>query len=388
MANATGFRSEPGSTVAAPQSVNAATSPSTQPAPAAAATPASTDTSTPGLTGTNLTNQQSASAQISSFLSQIPGLATLDPSGALAAWMNGQASTMAGQGIDSSTIVNTIESTMNNPSGDPAAQQVFDQLFPGYNQKITNGTTNSDGSYTGLAGYIQYAAQIQQFSNQAGLAPGTISAQSIGQLWAGDVSASEVSQRVTDAYSLASNTPQAVQDYLSNNYGLSTGSLASYFLNPTNTITQITNTMNAGMVGGLAATSGFNQSLSTAQAQAVGAFLANGAGGATGSAVGTPNQVTQQQASNFFGGNIGGNVSGSAAQLAGLETATPGQNATSTTSENELLSALGVPGEGTTQAQALVGVSNAQQTRTAGARGGGGASTTSNGAAGLGFAQS
>ena len=141
------------------------------------------------------------------------------------------------------------------------------------------------------------------------------------------------------------------------------------------------------MVGGEAAITGFNQNLSVAQASALGAFLANGANGAGAGQVGQLGMVSQQQANAAFTSNLGGNINGSLSQLAGLETATPGQNAGSTVTENQLLSAIGVPGEGTTQSQALVGVSNAQQTRTAGAKGGGGAATTAEGAAGLGYAE-
>lgn len=324
----------------------------------------------------NTANQQSAQQQINSFLASVPGLSTLDPSGLLGSWMNGQVGTLAGQGIDSSTIVNTIEDTVNNPSNDPAAKAVFDQIFPGYNEKIANGTTNTNGSYTGIAGYLQYANQIQAYAQTATLPPGTVTPQVIGEMWAGNISAGEVSDRITSAYVAATNTPQNVQDYLGSTYNMGPGDIAGYYLNPANSLANL-NAVNAGIAG---VETGFG-SLSQSQAASLSAFLQpSSSSGVTPIAV---SDITGKLTS-----GLGGGIDGSAAQLAALETAGPGQNSGSTVTQNELLSAIGVPGEGTTQNQALIGISNAQQTRTAGARGGGGAATTSNGAAGLGFAES
>ena len=333
-------------------------------------------------------NGQNATQQIGATLNSL-GL------GGMTQWATNLAYSLAGQGIDPTDIVNTITSQMNNPTDangqvDQGALQAFNSALPGFNQLIANtGQNGSPGSSPAqaIANYINYNAQVQQFSQQAGLLPGTITANEIGNLWANQVSTTEVSERITMATVSATSAPQQVQDYLATNFGMTPQALTSYYLNPTNTLQNIQTNMNTGMVGGEAAITGFDKDLSVANAQALGAFLANGASGGSSTAVGGVNAVTAGAAGNAFTSNLGGGIQGPAAQLAGLETATPGQNAGSTVNENELLSAMGVPGEGSTQAQALVGVSNAQQTRTAGARGGGGAATTSNGAAGLGFAQ-
>lgn len=316
--------------------------------------------------------------------------------GAMSSWATALAYTLSGQGVDASDIVSTIEQGLNNPVDgngqvDQTALAAFNAALPGFNQRITNtGNNGSPGSSPvgAIANYLNYQTQIQQFSTQAGLLPGTISNVTGGNLWANNVSSSEVSQRITDATVATTSAPQQVQDYLANNFGMSPAALTSYYLNPTNTLQTIQSNMNSAMVGGEAAISGFSPSLSVAQSSALGAFLANGASSANGGQVGQIGTVTQQQANNAFTANLGGQITGSISQLATLENATPGQNAGSTVTENQLLSALGVPGEGTTQSQALVGVSNAQQTRTASARGGGGAAATAEGAVGLGFAQS
>lgn len=317
-------------------------------------------------------NQQSASASIATFLANVPGLSTLDPTGALASWMNGQVSTLAGQGIDSSTIVSTIEDTMNNPNGDAAAKAVFDAVFPGYNEKIQSGTTNSNGSYTGIAGYLQYANQVQSFAQTANLPQGTITAQTIGNMWAGDISSGEVSDRITSAYTAATQTPQPVQDYLQSTYGIGPGGIAGFYLNPTNTLSTLSS-VNTGIAG---VQSGFG-SLSQSQAASLSAFLA------TPSSNGM-NLVSSQQATSALAGGLGNGIQGSAAQLAqgGFESAAPGQSSTGTVSQDTLLGAV----EG--NASALQQTEHAQEARTAGAKGGGGAATTSSGAVGLGYANS
>lgn len=360
------------------------------PAAPAAVTPAPVPTGTNGAPQSQ--NLQSATAIVDAFLASIPGLAALDPQGVFSAWANTYMGTLAGQGLAPSDIVSTLEATMNNPGGQPeganaGAQAVFDAVFPGYNAKIAAGSTNSDGSYTGISGYIQYSAQVQQFSQQAGLVPGTITQNDIGNLWGGNVSSSEVSQRITDATVTASSAPQPVQDYITQNYpGMAgTGALASYYLNPTNTLQAIQTLTNSAMVGGAAAASGFDKDLSTAQSQALGAFLANGTSGGSGSQVGGVNSVGFQQATNAFTSGLGSNQAGgqlgSASQMAAYETALPGQEqGNGTLTEGTLLSAI----QG--NAPALQQAAMAQQTRTASSKGGGGAATTSKGALGLGYA--
>ena len=341
-------------------------------AQAAAATTAQNTAAAAATAAGDATQLQSASSQISTFLSSVPGLSSLDPSGALAAWMSQQASTLAGQGLSSGDIMNTIESTMNNPSGDPAAQAVFDALFPGYNQKIQNGTTNADGSYTGIAGYISYASQIQQYAQTANLAPGTITAQDIGDMWAGNVSAGEVSDRITMAASnaaVAMSNP-TVGSYLQNTFGINQGTLTSYYLNPTNTL-QTINAVNTGIAG---ETSGFG-SLSQSAASSLAAFLA------TPSTNGV-SPVSTQQAQQALTTNLGNGMTSAAGMAtANFENANPGQQQGNpgVINQSQIIGAV----EG--NASDLAAARLATGTRAAGTAGGGGAVNNASGVQGVGF---
>ena len=205
--------------------------PSTSPSgisPGAATTPTSGAT-VPG-TGTSPTTGATAASDTTTIADAnqtiTSALASLGL-GAMAGWASSVISTLAGQGVTEGDIVSTIESELNNPT-DPSTGQVnqaaldaFNAAMPGYNDRIAKtGNNGSPGSdpIQALANYINYQTQIQQFATQAGLVSGTISAQVGGNLWANNVSSSEVSQRITDATVAASSAPQQVQDYLSQNF--------------------------------------------------------------------------------------------------------------------------------------------------------------------------
>ena len=320
-----------------------------------------------------------ASAQIGSTLSSL-GL------GGMTSWATNLAYSLSGQGISASDIVNTITSQMNNPTNadgsvNQDALNAFNSALPGFNELIQKtGQNGSPGSSPAqaIANYINYGAQVKQFASQAGLLPDTITTQDIGNLWAGQVSSSEVSQRITDATVAATSAPKPVQDYLSNNFGMTPAALTSYYLNPTNTLQTIQTNMNTGMVGGEAAITGFDKNLSVAQSQALGAFLANGASGGSASGVGQVNNVTAGAANSFFQSGISG-VQGTLAQTSTLENPTAGTLG-GAVSADQIIAA----GEGDIHAQQAV--SQSQQQRTASSSGGGGAATTSQGSVGLGYA--
>lgn len=337
-------------------------------------TAASTAAATAATAAANQTQLQSAKKQISTFLSGVPGLSQLDPTNALSSWMVGQAQTLAGLGMSPSDILNTIESTINQPSNDPTALAVFNSIFPGYNEKIQAGTTNAmPGGGSGILGYIQYANQIQQYAQTAKLTPGTITAQDIGSLWAGDVSANEVSDRLTMAASnanLAMSNP-AVGTFLQSQ-GLNSSTLTSYYLNPANTLQSI-NAVNTGIGG---AESGFGQ-MSDAQAASLASFLANP--GTNGVAA-----VTTQQAEGQLTQNLGNGMTSAAGMAnAGFETAGLGTSGSAANpgvvSGNQILGAV----EGN-QAD-VVAARRATETRTAGSSGGGGFAAGNQGVSGAGY---
>lgn len=333
-------------------------------------------------------NAATATGSISATLTSL-GL------GGMVSWASTLASTLAGKGISSSDIVNTITSQMNAPTNadgsvNQSALDSFNSAMPGFNQLIANtGQNGSPGSSPAqaIAAYVTYGAQVQAFASTLGLPAGTISSQDIGNYWADQKSTTEVSERLTDVNAAVQTMPSEVKDYLSNTYNMTPAQITAYYINPTNTINQINQMNNSAYVGGEAAITGFDKNMSLAQSRALGAFLANGSSAGSSSDAGQINAITAGTAQQAFGSTLGNGIAGSVGQLAGLEGTTPGQGAG--VDENTLLAAMGVAGlTDMTQQQALNATSNVQQARTASNKGGGGAATTSNGAVGIGYANS
>src|ERR1035437_2564298 len=237
--------------------------------------------------------------------------------GSLSGWINQQIQQLAGLGMAAGDIATTINSTINSAPG-------FDALMPGYNQRITNGYTNTDPN-TGAA-----------MAETAGMVPGTISMQDIGNAWAGDVSTNELSTRITTEYTNAINAmPQIQQQLQAYGYvqGLTPGQLASYYLNPNNTINTLQQQFNSAVVGGEGTLTGFGD-LGQSKAYALQAFLSNSG----------QNNLSPSQGANFFSGSLGNGL-GSLATMAqtGFEQAQLGtaSNGPGFVSQDQLISAGG-----------------------------------------------
>jgi hypothetical protein len=315
-------------------------------------------------TAANAAANQSATATIDAWAQSV-GL------GSLSGWINQQYQTLAGQGMDATDIANTIETTINTAPG-------FDALLPGYNLRITNGYTNTDpNTGAGIAGYMAYVQQVQAMAETAGLVPGTITLADIGQSWANDVSTNELSDRITTEYTNAINAQPAIQAELVN-YGytnsLSPGQLASYYLNPDNTVSTLQQQFNSAVAGGEGTLTGFGE-IGKSQAYALQAFLSNGG----------QNNLSTGQAANFFSGQLGNGLNSIAAMAnAGFEQAQLGtaQNGPGTVTQSQLLGAA----EG--NAAALAATQRAAQTRAAPGLGGGGFTADQSGVAGVGYGNS
>lgn len=323
-----------------------------------------TTATVPGTAGSATTqNTQNATSSVDAWANSV-GL------GSLSTWINEQIQTLAGQGMAAGDIASTIADTINTAPG-------FDQLLPGYNQRIKNGYTNSGDTGSGIAGYMAYRQQIQAMAETAGIVPGTITMQDIGNAWAGDVSANEMSQRITTEYTNAVHMLPQIQNELKNygyTQGLDAGQLASMFINPDVTVNTLQQQLNAAQAGGEGVLTGFGE-IGQSKAYALQAFLTNGGQNALGAA----------QAGNFFSGSLGGGLN-SISQMAqsGFENAQLGtaQNGPGIVDQSTLLAA----GEG--NAAALQNVQRAAQTRAAPSNGGGGFAAGQAGVVGAGFGTS
>lgn len=309
--------------------------------------------------------------------------------GAMSSWANGLMTTLIGQGMDFSDAQNYLLSSLNAPKDangqiDQAALDAFNAAFPGFNQRIVNGYSNGDPGDTNplgaLGAYISYNTQLQEMANAAGLPTGFMSGTEIGNLWAGDVSTDEVSTRINQGWADYNSAPQQTKNFLENDLGISAGSMVAYYLNPDNALPAIQQSFNTASVQAGAQIAGFDNALSQSTAAQVAAFLQSGT-----DSNGMPSQVNASQIASQLGESIGPGL-GSAAQLAqaGFEQQLPGQlGSEQTVNEGQLL---GASLEG--NAADVAAVTKATGSRTAKSQGGGGFTTTAEGAVGLGYANS
>lgn len=104
--------------------------------------------------------------------------------------------------------------------------QAFQNRFPGYSQRITNGY-----NALSLGEYLQLEDTYHRIMQEAGLPAGFYDDPSdFGQWIANDVSPQELQTRVQIATAEAQKIDPTTKNLLARFYGLSTGDIASYFL--------------------------------------------------------------------------------------------------------------------------------------------------------------
>lgn len=130
--------------------------------------------------------------------------------------------------------------------------QAFQARFPGYTQRIKNGY-----SALSLGDYLSLEDQYHQILQQNGLPAGFYDDPSdFGNWIANNVSPDEIQTRVTDATSLAQQIDPTMRNIMGQFYGLTTGDIASYFLDPSRALPTLTRQYNASGIAAAAQRAG------------------------------------------------------------------------------------------------------------------------------------
>ena len=155
--------------------------------------------------------------------------------------------------------------------------QVFAQQFPGFT--AANAQLAAQGlPAVSVQQYSSYQTQAMAFAQAAGLPPGFINSQNIGTLIGGNVSSTELQDRINNAMTLAINSTPEQQamfnQYFGTNYapnnpyitagtpaptgqgGLTTGQIAAIALDPTVAEPLIAQQITAAQIGGAGVTAG------------------------------------------------------------------------------------------------------------------------------------
>lgn len=192
--------------------------------------------------------------------------------------------------------------------------------------------------------------------------------QEIGNLIAHNVSSSEVTDRLKNGYELAMKAPPEVRRLLHDYYGVNTGQLAAYYLNPAHTVEQLSRQTQGALIGNESMASGFGRIDK-----------------------GTATQLAAQEMTSPTSMDLNYFRQGFAklAPLKPLETAMVGQRGQATASQKAILGEqfAGLnQSQGTTAAGDKGAVQLAEQARVAGLAGGGGFVQGAKGAIGVGAA--
>lgn len=131
--------------------------------------------------------------------------------------------------------------------------QVFKTRFAGYHQRISNGY-----NAISIAQYLQMEDAYHRVMQQAGLPAGFYDDPSdFGNFIANDVSVEEVSTRVGLAVDAAKKVDPAMRELMTRFYGLGTGDVAAYFLDPSRALPVIEHQYKSAEVASWAQRNGY-----------------------------------------------------------------------------------------------------------------------------------
>lgn len=138
----------------------------------------------------------------------------------------------------------------------------FQQRFPGYATAVKNGYLT--GGIGGLSQYLQLEGQYRQIISSAGLPSGFYDDPSdFGEFIAGGKSPAEIESRVGMAVRTAQQIDPTMRNLMAKFYGLSTGDVAAYFLDPDRALPSIERQYKSAGVASWAARYGLDVSSMT-----------------------------------------------------------------------------------------------------------------------------
>lgn len=138
----------------------------------------------------------------------------------------------------------------------------YHRRFPAMAARAAAGNPISEDAYIQ---YEQTAASLEQYY---GLTRGALGTDQVTRLLEHNVSAKELEDRVAINIDAARNAPKEVRDQLQRLYGVSTGDLATYYLDPDRAVDLIRAQYAASQAAGGAQTQGFNVDQATAERMA------------------------------------------------------------------------------------------------------------------------
>lgn len=340
---------------------------------------AATDPTTVALTTPNpndpmlaATTQATVNSQVSAFDSVQSTLQSWNFSPSQQSFINGIVKKLVtSQGamfVNPNAVLEILRGNAQGTLTKAEAQQVkvdYENAFPG----LTAYNSSPSAVHMSEVDYNVYTKAIQSTSESYGAPMPT--AQQIGQLLNGRVSAVEYQKRVVDIYTAVQNAPQNVKNLLASEYGVHQNDLMSYFANPKNALPSM------------------QRQVATAQIQDYGQRVGlTGLNQQGAEQLGDMARLSSTAGNQLLGYGVG-NVQSSllnASRDAALTSSLPGNNA-STIDTNTLIGSQLAGFQGTNQPAAQLEVARAEQVKAAPFEKGGGYQETNKGITGLGSAR-
>ena len=218
--------------------------------------------------------------------------------------------------------------------------------------------------------YTQHESEIKTALAYAGIPASLSTAAEVGTLIGNGIYGQNLSDRLTKGYQAAMAAPPETRKLLQDYYGMSTGDLAGYYLNPTTTMNDIVKRNQAASIGDTAYQTGFQ---------------GTGTGGELSKTI--AEALSNQMTGTGYSMDYFRTGFGKASALQPLEQTQIGQRGQAVASSNQILSSefTGLNATlGTNAAQDAESVNLAEQARRAGLSGGGGFEQTARGGVGVG----
>lgn len=200
-----------------------------------------------------------------------------------------------------SSLYNTVVDYVKN-GYDPESISVLIRTTPEYQQRFpAMAALSAKGRAISEADYINFEQQASGLERRYGLPEGMLMG-NVTELLTNEVSATELNDRVVLASAASIQAPQEVKDMFKNYYGIDSGGMTAYFLDPDKATPLLEKQFASSLIGNEAARQGIGidvysaenlQSLGVTKDEARTGFAT--VAGAQGLTAGRGDTVTQQQ---------------------------------------------------------------------------------------------
>lgn len=160
----------------------------------------------------------------------------------LGAWASG----LYNKGASVTEIVQALRYGLDKSAEGQAAYQKYLAAFPGMDKFIADGTFAGESPELQ---YIEYRNNVRESAKRYGISDSLVSNEKIVNYLTNKVSAAEIAQRMGTAANAVATTPSETVAILKDYYGISSGDLITFFLDPDETEAMLQTRYTAARIG-------------------------------------------------------------------------------------------------------------------------------------------